>query len=92
MDPGQLQQLQMMGMMGQQAGFMPGMMYPGMGGGASNLLMQSQGYRGPITPTPAVDVSPLAPLGLQNYGLPGMLAGMAGNASTSKLFEATLQN
>ena len=87
MDPLQLQQLQMMGMMGQQAGFMPGMMYPGMGGGASALMMQSQGYSSPIASLPPVDISPLAPLGLQNYGIPGMLAGMAGNTAINSMFQ-----
>ena len=80
MDPAQIQMMQQMGILGSQMGF-PGMYQPVISSGVNALQQTAQSYA-PPTLTPAMpDTTPLAPFGLQNYGILGTMAGMAGNAA-----------
>jgi len=79
MDPTQLSWMQDAGM-GLGAG---GFFAPHPAGGAGYLSQLAQGYTSPIQGHALPDTSPLAQLNLQQYGLPGMVAGMAGNAYMS---------
>ncbi len=79
MDPSQLSWMQDAGM-GLGAG---GFFAPHPAGGAGYLSQLAQGYALPIQGNALPDTSPLAQLNLQQYGLPGMVAGMAGNAYMS---------
>lgn len=68
-------------------GMMPGLYAPAAtGGGAGQLAMLANQYAPPIAGASLPDVSPLAPLNLQQYGLFGTLAGVAGNAALSNMF------
>ena len=67
----------------QQTGYsgFPGFGVPGPGG---NNLAATAGMYGPaIAGAGTVDTSPLAPFGLNNYGLPGQLLNLAGNTYLS---------
>lgn len=67
----------------QQTGYsgFPGFGTPGPGG---NTLAATAGMYGPaVAGAGTVDTSPLAPFGLNNYGLPGQLLNLAGNAYLS---------
>ena len=88
MDPLQLQMMQQAGLLGNQLG-LPGMFAPGLQGGIGNLsaLSMSGGYGMTIQGGTFPDVSPLAPLGLQNFGLFGTLASMAGNTYLASMFQ-----
>lgn len=83
MDPAQIQMMQQMGILGSQMGF-PGMYQPVISSGVNALQQTAQTYAPSPVLTPAMpDVSPLAPFGLQNYGILGTMAGLAGNAALS---------
>lgn len=85
MDPVQLQLMQQMSL-GQVPGI-PGMQAPLTTGGASMLAATGQQYAPPIAGNPFPDTSPLAPLGLQRFGMIGMLGGIAGNAMLTQMME-----
>jgi hypothetical protein len=78
MDPMQLQLMQEAGM-GNVPG-LPGLQAPMTGNGTQMLSALQGTYASPIAGAPIVDLSPLAPLNLQQYGLPGMAVSVAGNA------------
>ena len=71
----------------------PGMLAPRSTGGASQLAAASDPnsptnlYASPIAGHTAPDISPLASLGLQNYGVGGMLAGTVGNSYLSSMMQ-----
>lgn len=70
-----------------------GMFAPQSTGGASLLSMTSApGFRGGHAPgisgTPVPDMSPLAPFNLGQYGLPGLLVGMAANPTMAETIRA----
>ena len=81
MDPNQLYMMQDLAPELMQS--VPGMLSTGSRGGAQRLSALSDPsnptYASPIAGTPAPDLSPMALLGLQNFGIGGQLAGMAGN-------------
>jgi hypothetical protein len=80
MDPAQIQMMQQMGILGSQMG-VPGMYQPVISSGVNALQQTAQSYA-PPTLTPGMpDTTPLAPFGLQNYGILGTMAGLAGNAA-----------
>lgn len=60
-------------------------------GGSARLGMLSDpehgAYSSPIAGTPIVDVQPLAGMGLENYGMLGQLAGLAGNITIDNMME-----
>lgn len=79
MDPLQLQMMQEASRIG-MPGMLPGLYAPATTGGADMLMQMAQtAYAPPIAGNTLPDVSPLAPLNLQQYGLIGTLAGIAGN-------------
>lgn len=89
MDPSQLQFMQEMGA-GYMPGTIPGRYAPLNAGGASQLSALSNpgnpgGFAPAIAGNPTPDVSPLAALNLQQYGVGGMLAGTAGNFYLSNM-------
>lgn len=88
MDPVQLQLMQQMGMMSSQMG-LPGFYYPGVSGGVSSLsaFARDPNYGSPIRGGAYPDISPLAPLNLQNYGLLGTMASIAGNTYMTSMFQ-----
>lgn len=81
MDPNQLYMMQDLAPELMQS--VPGMLSTGSRGGAQRLSALSDPsnptYASPMAGTPAPDLSPMALLGLQNFGIGGQLAGMAGN-------------
>lgn len=87
MDPLQLQMMQEASMVG-MPGMLPGLYAPAATGGASMLMQMAQtAYAPPIAGNALPDVSPLAPLNLQQYGLIGTLAGVAGNTVLSNMMQ-----
>lgn len=84
MDPIQLQLMQEASQVG-MPGMMPGLYAPATTGGIGMLTQLSNQYAPPIAGNTLPDVSPLAPLNLQQYGLFGMLAGVAGNTVLSNM-------
>ncbi len=83
MDPVQLQLMQEAGI-GVTPG-LPGMQAPMTSSGTQRLSATADSYASPIAGTPQPDISPLAPLGLQNYGPVGMAASIAGNVAMSNM-------
>jgi hypothetical protein len=81
MDPNQLYMMQ--DLAPELIHAVPGMLSAGSRGGAQRLSALSDPsnptYASPMAGTPVPDLSPMAPLGLQNFGIGGQLAGMAGN-------------
>ena len=55
--------------------------------GAGNLAATAAVYGPAITGNAVPDTSPLAPLGMQNFGLPGMMLGLTGNVYLSNRLE-----
>lgn len=87
MDPLQLQLMQEASMVG-TPGMLPGLYAPATTGGADMLMQLAKtAYAPPIAGTALPDVSPLAPLNLQQYGLFGTLAGVAGNAALTNMMQ-----
>jgi len=87
MDPLQLQMMQEASMVG-MPGMLPGLYAPAATGGANMLMQMAQtAYAPPIAGNALPDVSPLAPLNLQQYGLIGTLAGVAGNTVLSNMMQ-----
>jgi len=84
MDPIQLQLMQQMGM-GQVPGI-PGMA-PLTTRGSDMLAATAGMYASPIAGNSMPDISPLAPLGLQRFGMIGMLANVVGNASLTGMMQ-----
>lgn len=81
MDPMQLQMMQEM-----QSSGLPGMYAPMAAGNGMAMLQRDAQYMQPKNMgNPYPDIYPLAPLQLQQFGMPGMLAGMAGNAYLSDM-------
>ena len=71
MDPAQIQMMQQMGILGSHMGF-PGMFQPVISSGVNALQQTAQTYAPSPTLTPGMpDTTPLAPFGLQNYGILG---------------------
>lgn len=97
MDPLHLELMQEMGGPGIVPGMMPGMYAPMNRGGASNLSAMSDPnnpyspygsfFRGIPAGAPMPDISPLAPLNLQQYGIGGVIAGAVGNAYMSNAMQ-----
>jgi hypothetical protein len=97
MDPLHLELMQEMGGPGIVPGMMPGMYAPMNRGGASNLSAMSDPNnpyspfnsfnRGAPIGAPIPDVSPLAPLNLQQYGIGGIIAGALGNSYLSNAMQ-----
>lgn len=59
---------------------------PGLGlpmGNASGLSQMASMYASPIAGNPFPNMAPLSPLGLEAYGLPGVMANLTGNALVS---------
>jgi hypothetical protein len=87
MDPAQIQMMQQMGILGSQMG-VPGMYQPVISSGVNALQQTAQTYA-PPTLTPGMpDTTPLAPFGLQNYGILGTMAGLAGNAALTNQMQS----
>lgn len=87
MDPLQLQMMQEASMIG-MPGMLPGLYAPATTGGADMLMQMAQtAYAPPIAGNTLPDVSPLAPLNLQQYGLIGTLANIAGNTVLSNMMQ-----
>ena len=92
MDPNQLFLMEE-GAAGYLQQTIPGMLDPRSTGGASRLAAASDPnsptnlYASPIAGHTAPDISPLASLGLQNYGVGGMLAGTIGNSYLSSMMQ-----
>jgi len=81
MDPFQLQMMQEASRVG-TPGMFPGLYAPATTGGANMLMQMAQtAYAPPIAGNTLPDVSPIAPLNLQQYGLLGTLAHIAGNVA-----------
>lgn len=86
MDPAQLMMIQQMGMASSHMG-VPGIMMPSTSNGSQILAQTAAGYSSPIAGNQLPNISPLAPLGLENYGVLGNLASIAGNAYMTNMFE-----
>ncbi len=92
MDPIQLAAMQQMSQGAPQLGI-PGMQAPMMSGGASQLFQLTDPSVGLFNRSvgminaPGPDMMPLAGVPFQNFGMPGMLAGMAGNIALSGMLQ-----
>lgn len=84
MDPAQIQMMQQLGIASANMGI-PGFL--GQSSGSMPMLAATaNSYTSPIAGNARPDVSPLAPMGLQNYGILGTVASLAGNAYMSNMF------
>lgn len=84
MDPIQLQLMQEASQVG-MPGMFPGLYGPAASGGTAMLTQLAGQYAPSIAGLSLPDISPLAPLNLQQYGMFGTLAGVAGNPVLSNM-------